>query len=408
MLEKRWYIFLWGKENFMNKHERSLYFLVFSLFVLMIGFQNCESSSKILNSESTENLVTLQNPSSAIDDAGHTPIRPIQATLVSDDTQTSRDYFSIYSNIKFTLTQLGLLPESVQKFTWDIERIFPKGVIFQHTITNEQSEYIHTFPQRGVYNISVDVEDTSIRGHKTLVVGLCNENQNILEITLGEGTLQPNTKSVFNLSYFDEDETATSSVLWRVMHQNLDITSSNNQDKTKLVTQWDHISGEYLVEIFVQFEGDDCIFHRKKWVNIDPIIQPHFNYVRPVDDRPANVALLNNNIYAYVRNSESKFVWLDIQNADKCLFNGKIIPDCHGSALNLNEVSLGTNCQENEFLITAYRDDGQAIEVSDTFYNYCPANDDFCAFGPQRYRPDEHRCHLVVSESSEEEVAESI
>ena len=389
----------------MNKHEKYLYILVCSLFVLMIGFQNCDSSTSLLSSKNKEHPAILQDTSfAAIEDALSTSIKPIRATLVSDDAQTPRDYFSIYSNIKLSLTDL--LPESSQNqsFTWNIEKIFPQGVVFQHTVTNEQSEYIYTFPQVGVYDVSVTSHQEenannaeSIRGHKKLVVGLCNENQNILEITLSEGTLQPNTKSAFTLSYFDENEATISNVLWQVTHHNKNIATSNDNDPSRLVTQWDNISGETLVEIFAQFEGNDCIFHRQRWVNIDQNIRPHFNYVRPVDDHSANIALLNNDTYVYVRSSANTSVLLDIQNADKCLFNGKIVPDCNGSAWDLSQVNSGTECQENEFTVTAYRNDNQ-LKVSDSFYSYCPANDDFCAFGPQRYRPDEYRCLPLVSE----------
>ena len=389
----------------MNKHEKYLYSLVACLFVLMVVFQNCEQQAT-LSSPVLENSEVVSHQDEFISSVNSPVIQPIRATLVLDEAQVPQDYFSIYSTVKLSFSHFDFLDSSgFQNFNWDIKRVFPKEALFQQRATSDQPEYTHTFSEMGVYDISVvpadSNDDSLVQGHKTLVVGLCNENQNILEISLAQGTLQSNTRSVFDLSYFDEEETEAPNVLWRVVHNNKEIAGSNSGET--LTAHWNNISGAVLVEVFAQFEGEDCIFHRQKWVNIDRTIRPHFNYIRPVDDNPKNVLLFNNNIYVYLKNSQSRSIWIDVKNADKCLFNGQIVPDCHGLIPSRDKIDSDfSKCQEEEFILTAYRNDDKSVTVTDSFYNFCPASDEYCAFGPQKYRPDEHRCSPVSSESAKQ------
>ena len=285
-----------------------------------------------------------------------------------------------------------------------LERYFQKILLFEQNASSEEPRYTHIFSEVGVYDISITpsyYNDTVsggsvfMKGHKTLVIGLCDENQNILEITLNQGTLIPSTTATFDLSYFDQEETEFSDVLWRVMHDNTELEVLDSS-QTHLNVNWGDISGEVLLEVFAQFEGDNCVFHRQKWLNIDQKITPHFNYVRPVDEDSQNVLLFDNDVYAYLRTSQNRSIGIDIKNAEKCLFNGEIVPDCNGVIEGISGVNSDiTECQESEINVTAYRDDGEPLTVTQSFYNYCPANDEYCAFGPQRYRPDGHRCPLA-------------
>ena len=325
-------------------------------------------------------------------------IRPIQASLKLDETYTPRSYFPIDSSVDFTFSYFNNLSDT-QSFDWNIKKIFPENPLFEQTASSDEPKYTYVFSEIGVYDVSIvpsyyNDSDIFMRGHKTLVVGLCSENQNILEITLNQGTLRPNTTAVFDLSYFDEEETETPNVLWRIMHNNKELEALDSST-IDLTVNWGDISGEVLLEVFVQFGGDDCIVHRQKWLNIDQTITPHFNYVRPVDSDPQNVLLFDNDIYAYLRTSQDRSIGIDVKNAEKCLFDGQIVPDCQGLLEGIDGIDADiTECVESEFDVIASRDDGQPLTVTKSFYNYCPANDEYCAFGPQRHRPDGHRCPL--------------
>ena len=380
----------------MNRHEKYLYVLVFCLFVLMLTFQNCNSQPIVTDSiDQNDEPVFISSISEPV-------VRPIQATLTSDETYTPQNYVPVNSSVDLSFQYFNNLSD-IQSFDWNIQKIFPQDTLFEQSASTDEPKYTHVFSEIGVYDISITpsyYNDTVsngnvfIRGHKTLVVGLCSENQNILEITLNQGSLRPNTSATFDLSYFDEEETESPSTLWRVIHNNTELEISDSS-QTSLTTNWGDISGEVLLEVFVQFEGDNCVFHRQKWLNIDQTITPHFNYVRPVDSDPQNVLLFDNDIYAYLRTSQNRSIGIDIKNAEKCLFNEEIIPDCNGLVEGISGIDSDiTNCVESEFDIIASRDDGQPLTVTKSFYNYCPANDEYCAFGPQRYRPDEHRCPL--------------
>ena len=387
----------------MNRHERYLYFLVFCLFVLVLTFQNCDSQSNLTSTTTTDDRLVIEDVS-ILSSVNEPIVRPIQASLTLDEVATPRNYFPIDSSVDFTFSYFNNISD-IQSFDWNIRKIFPENPLFEQTASSDEPKYTHLFSEIGVYDVSIvpsyyDNSDVFMRGHKTLVVGLCSENQNILEITLNQGTLRPNTTGIFDLSYFDEEETETPEVLWRIMHNNQELEALDSST-TDLTVNWSGISGEVLLEVFAQFGGDNCISHRQKWLNIDQTITPHFNYVRPVDSDPQNVLLFDNDIYAYLRTSQNRSIGIDIKNAGKCLFNGQIIPDCQGWVEGINGIGEDiTECIENEFNVVASRDDGQALTVTKSFYNYCPANDEYCAFGPQRYRPDEHRCPLEEDENS--------
>ena len=384
----------------MNRHEKYLYVLVSCLFVLMLTFQNCDSQSN-LPPTATNDFID-ENKSIFLSSISEPIVRPIQASLTLDDTYTPRNYFPVGSSVDLTFSYFNNLSD-IQEFDWNIKKIFPENPFFEQSASSDEPRYTHVFPEAGVYDISITPSyynntviggNVFMKGHKTLVVGLCGENQNILEITLNQGSLRPNTTATFDLSYFDEGETEVPNILWRVMHNNTELEVLDSS-QTDLSINWGNISGEVLLEVFAQVEGDSCVFHRQKWLNIDQTITPYFNYVRPVDEDPQNVLLFDNNIYAYLRTSQSRSIGIDIKNAEKCLFNGQVIPDCNGIIEGINGIDEDiTKCQESEFNVTAYRNDGQPLTITQSFYNYCPANDEYCAFGPQRYRPDEHRCFL--------------
>ena len=387
----------------MNKHEKYLYVLVFCLFTLMLTFQNCSLQPKppLTTTDDSDDLI-IENDSIFLSSINDPIIRPIQASFAEDETYTPRNYFPVDSSVNLTFSYFNNLSD-IQSFDWNIKKVFPEIPFFEQSTSSDEPRHTHVFSEVGVYNISITPSyynntissgNVFMKGHKTLVVGLCAENQNILEITLNQGTLRPNTTTTFDLSYFDEEENNTPNVLWRVMHNNteLDILDSS---QTHLNINWGDISGEVLLEVFAQFEGGNCVLHRQKWLNIDQTITPHFNYVRPVDEDSQNVLLFDNDIYAYLRTSQNRSIGIDIKNAEKCLFNEEIIPDCNGVIEGISGIDANiTKCQESEINVTANRDDGQPLTVTQSFYNYCPANDEYCAFGPQRYRPDEHRCPL--------------
>ena len=382
----------------MNKHERYLYALVFCLFILMLTFQNCDSRLDLSSTTGVD-----QDDPIFISSISEPIIRPIQASLTSDETYTPRNYFPIDSSVDLTFPYFNNLSD-IQNFDWNIRKIFPEDPFFEQDTSSDEPRYTHVFSEVGVYDISivpsyyndtVSGGNVFMKGHKTLVIGLCGGNQNILEITLNEGTLRPNTSATFDLSYFDEEEAEFSDVLWRVVHDNTELEVLDSS-QAHLNVNWGDVSGEVLLEVFAQLEGENCVFHRQKWLNIDQRITPHFNYVRPVDEDPQNIFLFDNDIYAYLRTSQSRSIGIDIKNAEKCLFNGQIVPGCNGVVEGISGIdSNTTECQESEINVTAYRDDGQPLTVTQSFYNYCPANDEYCAFGPQRYRPDEHRCPLA-------------
>ena len=164
-------------------------------------------------------------------------------------------------------------------------------------------------------------------------------------------------------------------------------------------------------------------------------IKPIFNYVRPADTDSNNKVtfVFNDNsenyqdqhiTYKYKRNSSSKFIDIDIQNADECFFDAEplstiecypsgcssdaadcnchtfyeiredlsSLSSCSGNALDMSTLDTDTTqCTDAVFVVAASKT-GQESKVEKVFYKHCPANQDYCYFGEEYDRPSDHQC----------------
>ncbi len=292
---------------------------------------------------------------------------------LSDDSSTEKIYFPAGSSVKLEFkayddykgTERSLEDES---FQWSIKKVGDDTELADSSHTSHQ--LTHTFSEMGLYEISTKSTSSSENSSRffddrQLFIGLCEKEVEAVEIILSE-------ESFGNLTPEEVLET-----------------------------------------------------------------RPIFNYVRPSDTDSSNKVTLifddsrerysgrSPSIYKYNRSSSSKFIDIDIQNADECFFDDEPIlatciqaaigcppeqPDCglhcpyeireglsplsscSGNALDMSTLDTDTTECTDDIFVVAASQTGQEYKPQKTFYKHCPADQDYCYFGEEGNRPSDHNC----------------
>ena len=284
---------------------------------------------------------------------------------LSDDASVKRNYFPVGSavNLEFSPSEGSNISLENESFQWSVKKVGDDTELADQTHTS--SELTHTFSQMGLYSVSVKSSSTSsLRDDKELLIGLCEEEVEAVEVILGQesfGDSTPervlNSKPIFN--YVRPADTDTNNKVTFVFDDN----SENYQDQ--------HIT------------------------------------------------------YKYKRSSSSKFIDIDIQNADECFFDaepiiGRSCPSCAPGATdcscsdpvyamneNLSPLSScsgdildmstsdtdSTQCTDATFVVIASKT-GQD-KIYEIFYKHCPADQDYCYFGYEKDRPNNYSCFVA-------------
>ena len=281
---------------------------------------------------------------------------------LSDDASVKRNYFPVGSSVNLEFSNSSEESNSSlenESFQWSIKKIGDDTELADQSHTSPT--LTHTFSEIGLYSVSVESSSMNLGDDKELLIGLCEEEVDAVEVILGQesfGDLTPEgilaTKPIFN--YVRPADTDSNNKVTFVFNDN----SENYQDQ--------HIT------------------------------------------------------YKYKRNSSSKFIDIDIQNADECFLdtepiigitcpscapgatdcscgppsyeiNENLSPlsSCSGDALNMSTLDTDTTqCTDANFVVIASKA-GQE-KIYEIFYKHCPADQDYCYFGYEKDRPNDHKC----------------
>ena len=216
---------------------------------------------------------------------------------------------------------------------------------------------------------------------------------------------------------------------------NISVEASAPDDTTSTSTQLliGRCEGDDLDDLEIIFNSNSIGLQTPEKISN---IRPVWNYIRPSDTDPnvdiTTLAIDNRwfggHVYKYPRNSTSKFIDIDIQNADECFLDTEPIQtcsttengcpteqptcvrciyeiredlsplsSCSGNALDMSTLDTDTTeCTDDVFVVTASKE-GQEYKTQRTFYKHCPADQDYCYFGYENFgyksdRPDDHKC----------------
>ena len=298
----------------------------------------------------------------------------ITSTLSPNKDINYQRYFPVGSSVNLGLNIVSHNPFNVRfdTFQWSIKKLFLEDDTELADQTNKTANpFTHTFSQTGLYNIFVQASGT-----RTDIV---DESSDV--------SVDLSTKLLIGIC----------------------------EDTSEII-----LSGESFGSSTPQLSD----------------IQPIFNYVRPADTDTNNKVtfVFDGNsenyqdrhvIYKYKRNSSSKFIDIDIQNADTCfldtepLSTTECIPStcssdaadcnchtfyeiredlsslssCSGNALDMSALDTDTTqCTDAVFIVAASKAGQENKVESYRYYKHCPADQDYCYFGEEHDRPSDHQC----------------
>ena len=284
---------------------------------------------------------------------------------LSNDASINKGYFPAGSSVILEFNKSERVEESLEDktFQWSIKKVGNDTELADQSHTSPQ--LTHTFSEMGLYDISIKEKNvssgSSFSDERELFIGLCEEEVEAVEVVLSEESFGNPTP-----------------------------------------------------------EG---ILEKR---------QPIFNYVRPADTDSNNKVTLifNDSLYSrpiynykYKRSSSSKFIDIDIQNADECFLDTEPIqtctligcpteepncqinqctytikdsldslPSCSANALDMSTLDTDkTQCTDDVFVVAASKE-GQEYKKQRAFYKHCPADEDYCYFGSEENRLDDHNC----------------
>ena len=310
----------------------------------------------------------------------------ITSQLSSDSQVKHKRHFPIDSSIDLgfkTVGGMGTSPE-FDSFQWSIKKIAflsdsATSVELADQANTSSKTLTHTFSEIGLYNIVVeasgpdsasdqDNEPESSSASKELLIGKCEEDEDATAVDI----------ILSNASFGDETPEALSQVgpLWNYVRPAN--TDSNNPPSMVILSSDDYRSDDYRYD--------------KK-------------------------------IYKYKRTIDSKFIDIDIQNADECFLDQEPqseeicreigcldksdcntcstsytmreslspLSSCSGNALDMSTLDTDTTeCTDDVFVVAASKTDQDKVQRA--FYKHCPADQNYCYFGSESNRPTDHNC----------------
>ena len=345
--------------------------LLSSLFVLMIGFQNCKGNNSrddLSSSSNQSTSLSTTTTSGTLDILDEDPrtstdmnMTGIRASVVGRPFQT--EFFEL-DQVKMELIVSQDQEEeflNYDYFYWSIATrpmhnlVNPRRGSPQTPITlvdNEKTEvksYEYDFENQemGLYDVVVVPEDStgqkSAAINKTLVVKQCQFVAPPLEILLLQSDRGKSKESLIPqygqtstfIASSNKTEPEIKKILWDVIKDGQKIKSDLLEVDAdgELTVTWDNISGEVEVHAFVEYEDLDCIAYRNKKVTVYEVnapLKPYLNYFRPADTRdPKNVQLAHQYVYKFKRKTGELLnndltLEIDWSHKDRCRYKHPI------------------------------------------------------------------------------------
>ena len=304
------------------------------------------------------------------------------------------------SDIKFQL--IGADPVS-DNYKWSIQRGFESIVTNSPTTVDT---YQTKFSQLGTHDVSANAYQSSAfktRASKRLVVGESCSLNDILEIELSsDSAASLKTGASDAITFALKDSASFSSIQWKATLPSGETTTNETDVDTLEVDLSSENPGTLLIEVSATSSDSakaGCLTYRKKEVTVTSNVTPYFN---PLDftDGTNNIPVIleNNHIYKYERSETTRFVQIEVLNADSCQYqannSSKIDFSCDGELIEI-PASSGTDCIEGTITLFASNTQGQSS--SQSYYYYCEEDGDYCYFGPTDERLGSHVCPITQS-----------
>ncbi len=367
-----------------------LYILTAFIPIFLLSFQNCKTTDIDISSGDSNSAEVTYETGQIIE-------------IDSTDGSFKEDrLLPADTDIKFQF--LGADPVS-DNYKWSIQRGF--APIVTNTSTTADTYQTKFSSGLGAYDVSANAyQSTTLKttASKRFVVGDSCSLNDILEIELSsDNAASFKAGASDSVTFALKNSTSFSSIQWKAKLPS-GATATNETDVDTLeIDLSEESSGTLLIEVSaVSSDAAGCLTYRKKEVTISSNARPYFNPLHFTDStNNIPVILENNDIYRYERSETTRFVEIEVLNADTCQYqanNGRKLPfSCGGELIEIT-ASSGTDCIEGVITLFASNSQESALQ---SYYYYCEEDGDYCYFGPTNERVGSHVCPIISASERE-------
>ncbi len=346
----------------------------------------------------------------------------ILSTLSSDDLTRFRRYFSVGSSVDLEFRAFGPDELDFDSFTWSLQKIFVKDEEERADQTNNTVNLTYHFSEIGLYNVVVEASRTDLSATTTttssntntepasvsrqLLIGKCEgENLDDIEIVLSDDSFGYETPK--NVLYpiwnyvrpVDTDYEAANVVT---------VNDTEGYPSGRHIYRYPRGSKAKFIDIDIQ-NADECFLDQ------DPVpigetcsgcsensegctSSCHTEYgiregLSPLPSCRGNALDMSTLDLDITICTDDIFVVAASKKIDISLLPTAelpvMIPSSEGSGSSTQ--TLGTQAVVNSITDNENKNK-KTLQTEHVFYKHCPADSDYCYFGPETYRPEEHHC----------------
>ena len=385
-----------------SKYTNFLYILAIFIPILLLSFQNCKTidiDTAVKDSDLPSDLGSIKEPSY---DVGQI----VEVGIKSGEVIADR-LLSLNTDVKI---QLFNVDPTSDNYKWTIKRGFESIKTDEATSTGT---YQTKFLKSGVHDVfanSYKSTELKTRASKRFIIGESCSASDILEIEiLSESASSFKIGDSGSATFALKNSDSFSSIQWRAtLPSGQVVTNEEEEDTLTVDLSSEENPGTLVIEVSAtssEATKTECLTYRKKEVIVTSNTRPYLNPLRFTDGRNnVPVTLENNDIYKYERSQTSRYLEIEVLNADSCQYQinneNKVNFSCSS---DLIEIPSSTDTSCIEMIITVSASNSQEFH-SQSYYHYCPKDDDYCYFSPIGARPVHHVCSSVERASQIQEI----
>ena len=379
------------------KYLNFSYIAAFAVFIFLFSFQNCKTTDidTAVEGSGLPGSGSTKEPSY---DVGQI----VELDIKNGETLADR-LLPLKTDVKFQLFNVDPTSDS---YKWTIQRGFD-SVLPETSIST--STYQTKFSKSGAHDVfasSYKSTELKTRASKRFIIGASCLASDILEIKLSsESAASFKIGESGSATFVLQDSDSFSSIQWKAtLPSGQVVTNGDDEDALTVDLSSETTSGSLVIEVSAEnTERSGCLTYRKKEVIVTSNTRPYFNPLSFTDgSNNVPVTLENNDIYKFTRPKTTRFIEIEVLNAESCQYqanDGNAVNfSCDGELIQIPS-SSGTDCISATITLIASNSHGESH--SQSYYYYCGENDTYCYFGLVSQQVGSQICPIQLASSED-------
>ena len=380
------------------KYLNFSYITAFVVFIFLLSFQNCKTTDidTAVEGSGLPGSGSIKEPSY---DVGQI----VELDIKNGETLADR-LLPLKTDVKFQLFNVDPTSDS---YKWTIQRGFD-SVLPETSIST--STYQTKFSKSGAHDVfasSYKSTELKTRASKRFIIGASCLASDILEIELlSETAASFKIGESGSATFVLKDSDSFSSIQWKAttLPSGQVVTNDDGVDTLTVDLSSETTSGSLVIEVSAEnTQRSGCLTYRKKEVIVTSNTRPYFNPLSFTDgSNNVPVTLENNDIYKFTRPKTTRFIEIEVLNAESCQYqanDGNAVNfSCDGELIQIPS-SSGTDCISATITLIASNSHGESH--SQSYYYYCGENDTYCYFGLVSQQVGSQICPIQLASSED-------